>query len=82
MTRADFLKGSMLGALSLIFIAKYGIETANASVVTDNLTKVGNWVGTTPPASRSMTWTDTSDSGVMKYWTGAEWKPIRSTWDA
>lgn len=82
MTRAEFLKGSALGALSLLFATKLGLSPAKAGVVTDNLAKTGNWVGTTPPASKSMTWTDTGNSGVMKYWNGSEWKPIRSTWDA
>ena len=82
MTRLDFLKGSVFGVLALGLAAKTGLAPVYAGAVNDNLTKTGNHVGSTPPVSTTMTWTDTSDSGVMKYWNGSKWTPIRSTWDA
>lgn len=81
MTRAEFLKGSVMGLASLVLVTKFGGVTTQAGVK-DSLSKTGNHIGPTPPASKSMTWTDTGNSGVMKYWNGSAWTPIRSTWDA
>lgn len=81
-TRKEFLKKTALGAVSIAFLSKFGINTVQAATVTDNLSPGGSThIGTTPPAKLSMTWIDTANDGVMKFWDGTAWVPIRSTWD-
>lgn len=40
----------------------------------------GTLVGVTAPEEKTLTWIDTSVGGVLKYWNGNEWTPIKSTW--
>lgn len=82
MTRKDFLKKSAIVAASVAFLGKIAFDTANAAVVTDNLDAKGTHIGANSPANTSLTWVDTAHDGVMKYWNGSTWIPIRSTWDA
>lgn len=80
-TRKEFLKRTALGAFSLVVLSKFGIPTVHAATVTDNLEDKGTHIGSTPPANLTRTWIDTNNDGVMKYWNGSAWAPIRSTWD-
>lgn len=81
LSRRDFLKKTAIGAMSLALIGKFGISNVEAAYVTDNLDGSGTHKGTTPPSNRRMLWVDTGNSGVLKYFDGTNWKPIRSTWD-
>lgn len=80
-SRRDFLKKSAVGVLSLALVGKLGLDTVHAATVTDNLNSAGIHRGTSAPADTNMGWIDTGNSGVMKYWDGTKWTPIRSTWD-
>lgn len=80
-TRKEFLKKTMIGAMAIALFGKVSFNVADAAYVTDNLDGSGNHVGTTAPSNKKMTWVDTGNSGVMKYWDGSAWTPIRSTWD-
>ena len=64
-----------------IFLGKFGFIGANAATVTDNLNAGGVHISDKPPANLKMSWIDTKNDGVMKYWNGSAWTPIRSTWD-
>lgn len=80
-SRKDFIKKTALGALSLAALGRLSLGRVEAGC-TDNLGEDCVRKGDTPPADKSKVWIDTNNDGVMKYWNGSTWKPIRSTWDA
>lgn len=81
MSRKEFLKKSTLGLLAVALFGKVTLPTVEAATVSDNLQKNGSHIGPTAPANLDVTWIDTANEGVMKYWNGVAWVPIRSTWD-
>lgn len=81
MSRKDFLKKTAVGAVSLALLGKFGFNTAEAAYVTDNLDGSGAHTGPEAPPNKKMLWIDTANAGVMKYFDGTTWTPIRSTWD-
>ena len=81
MTRKEFLKKATLGAIGLALFSKFGAGAAEAATVSDNLGKGGHHKGASAPTNKKMLWIDTNNDGVMKYWNGSAWTPIRSTWD-
>lgn len=83
-TRKEFLKKAFLGGFAIMLASKFGIpkvEAAGPAVVTDNRSGGGIHIGTSAPANQKLGWIDTGNYGVMKYWNGSGWTPIRSTWD-
>lgn len=85
MTRKDFLKKGLFGALGVILVSKSAVTTASAATVTDNLGGGGGGVhiGTSAPSNKGKLWIDTSASGrgVAKYWNGSAWSATASVWD-
>lgn len=81
MSRREFLKKTGLGALALVLFGKFEVGNVEAATVSDNLSGGGSHIGETPPSNVKMTWIDTGNDGVMKYYDGSQWTPIRSTWD-
>lgn len=81
MTRKEFLKKTTLGAVSLLVLSNINVLAAGNTPVNDNLTAGGTHIGTAPPSNKRLTWVDTGNEGIMKYYDGTEWTPIRSTWD-
>lgn len=86
MSRGEFLKRTAVGAAAAAIAIKFGgaIEAVAAPVKSVE-TKTehynnGQYVGTVPPLDKKITWIDTSVGGVMKYWDGKEWAPVKSTW--
>ena len=89
MTRGEFLKKTAVGAVAAAIALKFGGGTVNAlassvQVDTDNKESKSNnskqYVGAIPPVNKDITWIDTTAGGVMKYWNGTEWTPVRATW--
>lgn len=82
MTRKDFLKKTTLGAVSLLVLSNMNVLAAGSVSVNDNLATGGTYIGANAPSNKKLTWVDTANEGIMKYYDGTEWTPIRSTWDA
>lgn len=86
MSRKDFLKKTAVGMAGLTLLGTFGIGTLSQKMMENGENSKsadkasGSYVGATAPRSTSLTWVDTSEGGVMKYWDGKEWTPIKSTW--
>lgn len=84
MSRGEFLKRTAVGAAAAAIMLKFGgtIDAVAAPVKTAEAKTEGNkqYVGKVAPLDKSITWIDTSVGGVMKYWDGNGWVPVKSTW--
>lgn len=81
-SRADFLKASVLGAIGVGLLAKSNVLHPEAAV-TDNLNGSGGGVsiGTTAPANKKLLWIDTATGkGIAKYWNGSAWTATTAVW--
>lgn len=82
MSRGEFLKKTAIGAAAAAIVVKFGggvMNTLADTTVTNNDDNK-QYVSDTPPTDKSRTWIDTSVGGVMKFWNGSEWTPVKSTW--
>lgn len=60
----------------------------NIVLTADNSTKKvtiateggGNYIGTAPPSKTNLLWTDMSQGGVLKYFNGSGWVPMKAVW--
>lgn len=80
MTRGEFLKKTVIGAAAAAVALKFGGGAMEALASTPSETKAEQYVGAVPPADKNITWIDTSVGGVLKFWDGAKWSPVKSTW--
>lgn len=84
MSRGEFLKRTAIGTAAAAIAIKFGgvLETVATPIKTAETENYngGQHVGEVPPLNKNCTWIDTSVGGVMKYWDGKEWAPVKSTW--
>lgn len=84
MSRKDFLKISILGALGTALLTR-GTVLHPEAAVKDNLGSgsSGIKVSGSAPSNKGYLWIDTSAGGrgVAKYWNGSAWTPTASVWD-
>ena len=83
MSREDFIKSGVIGALGLLVASKSVLHVKAAPSITDNLSGSdgsGVYVGSTAPGNRKLLWIDTSQSGVARYHNGSTWAYVKSVW--
>lgn len=84
MSRGEFLKRTAVGAAAAAIAIKFGgaVEAIAAPVqaVKAEPANAGQYVGSIPPVDKTITWIDSSVGGIMKYWDGKEWTPVKSAW--
>lgn len=84
-TRAEFLKRSLLGVLAVSVMSKITMPSVEAASVSDNLGGggAGTHIGSDAPVNKKQTWIDTGNRNVHKFWSEEKraWVNIRATWD-
>lgn len=80
MSRGEFLKRTAVGAAAAAIAIKFGGAVKAVPAATNDSKSNEQYVGEVPPLDKSITWIDSSVGGVMKYWNGSEWAPVKSTW--
>ena len=83
MSRKDFLKVGILGALGAALLTKNTVLKPEAAVK-DSLGSgsSGVKVSDTAPSNKGYLWIDTSAGGrgIAKYWNGSAWSATASAW--
>ena len=80
MTRKEFLKKTFFGLAAFTLAGKASIGNISTAVNSDTIESMPKNVGMTPPENTDTVWVDTSAGGIMKYFDGVDWVPVKSTW--